>query len=362
MRAPNQARIAGFASITAALALSFVLPACTETKKDPVPAAPAKEAASAPAAAAPASAPATSAPANPCFAAFSADGAAEKVAIAGVPFVRTGSVLKMKSDPDSATTLGIIGNVKEFSEQNSNAIAEYVAYFNDKKVDAVVVTGDVGESESDIEHALEAIAKVGKPVFAVIGNRENGDDFAKAVAKVDGVVDLNQTRLVMLDDHALVSVPGYHDPNYVHAERGCVYGEAELAEIGKAVDAAGEVPVVLVSHGPPKQSGDAGIDIMAEGDHVGNAALTAFAEDKGVSFLITSNIQESGGRGSSRDGSKAVAEGEMAPELFFNPGGADRTVAWKMRDGKFAYGMVGIMALDGAKASYALKKLPNPDM
>ncbi|MEL6183237.1 MAG: metallophosphoesterase [Myxococcota bacterium] len=316
---------------------------------------------SAPAEAEPTSAPAAAAPGNPCFAPF-ATGAEEKMTVAGVPFVKSGTVLKMEEDANATTVLGVIGNVKEFSDENAAAITDYVGFFKERKVDAVVVTGDVGESQSDIEMALTAIAKVGKPIFAVIGNRENGDDFGKAVAKVDGVVDLNQTRLVILDDHALVSVPGYHDPNYVHAERGCVYGPAEIAEIGKAVDAAGDVPVVVVSHGPPKQSGEAGIDMMAEGDHVGNAALTAFAEAKKVPFMIASNIQESGGRGSSRDGSKPVAEKEMASELYFNPGGADRTVAWKMRNGEFAYGMVGIMSLDGDKASYELMKLPNPEM
>jgi Icc-related predicted phosphoesterase len=294
-----------------------------------------------------------------CFPAFDDSSEAETVTAGGQTFERRGTVLTARAeDDDERTVLGVLGNIKEYSEANEEALSEYVRFFEEKEVDAVVVTGDIGESEADIRQALADLTAVGVPVFAIIGNRENVDDFEGAVEAVEGALSLDELRLVKLDDHALVSVPGYHDADYVHAERGCVYDEADLAEVEKAIDAADGQRVILVSHGPPRQSGDVGIDIMSEGDHVGDPALGRLVEKTGVKFVLASNIQEAGGRGTNPDGTTEVKPGDAADALFFNPGGADRTVAWQMRSGEFAHGMAAVVTYEGAQASYEVLKLP----
>lgn len=302
---------------------------------------------------------------NPCFEAFSTEGETKTYTVGGVTFKQTGTVLTMASDEGKSTRLGVLGNIKEFSEENDRAVKAYLEFFASKKVDAIVVTGDVGESVSDIHKALAAIFEAGVPVFAIVGNRESGSDFDKALSTLreEGkvVFNLNYLRLVKLDDHALVSVPGYYNADYVYPSDGCVYGSKELGEVKKALMAAKDLPVILVSHGPPRQTGPEGIDIVSEGDHVGDPALQKLAREGKVPFSLSSNIQESGGKASNRDGSKEVKAGVASEELFFNPGGADRTVAWKMNTGEFAYGMAGVVTYEGNKASFDLMRLPEPE-
>ena len=297
---------------------------------------------------------------NPCFSSFNESGAKRTTSIAGRRFERQGTTLNMAADDDNLTRLGVLGNIKEFSAANQKALKEYVLFFKKRKVDAIVVTGDIGESELGIYSALKALSEAGVPVLALTGNRENGGDFQRATDRLPGVINLNKIRLVRMDDHHIVSVPGYYDPNYIHAKGGCLYGEAELSEVQAALHAARNRPTLVVSHGPHLQRGPRATDVVSEGDHVGNVELTKLFETAQVKFGVASNIQEAGGRATNRDGTLAISQNTFTRELFFNPGGADRSVAWKMLSGQFAHGMVGFMTLRGPMAAHEVVYLPAP--
>ncbi len=292
-----------------------------------------------------------------CFLPFDASGDPSEMTVAGVKFERRGSTLA--ADISGPLRLGVIGNTKEFTPAVEQALAAYVTHFREKKVQAIVVTGDIAETEEGVEKVLAGLAKAEVPLLALMGNRDGRAAFSVGVAKVPAAVHLGEFRSVRFGDHVLVPIPGYHDPSYLHAEDGCQFAEPEVAEATKAIDAAGDRTVVLVSHAPPRMTAEAGIDIMLEGDHVGSRKLAALVEAKNVRFGVASNIQESGGRGSDRKGETAVEPGSMADELFFNPGGADPT-PWKMLSGDFSYGQAGVVTFEAGKASFEVLARPAP--
>src|SRR5439155_19155841 len=126
-------------------------------------------------------------------------------------------------DADGTVTLGVLGPVNEDSGENMLALKKYLKFFSDEKVDAIVVSGDVGEIADGIARVLKTLATEAKvPVFVVIGNSEcraeytDGVDAAHTAAP--NIVNLNQYRVVDFPELTLVSLPGYHDPNFMRCQ------------------------------------------------------------------------------------------------------------------------------------------------
>jgi hypothetical protein len=65
-------------------------------------------------------------------------------------------------------------------------------------------------------------------------------------------------------------------------------------------------------------------------------------------------MQEAGGRAMDID-SNPIKEGEAKAQLFLNPGPAD-TVAWRLNDGGWSYGMAATLTVKGGNASYKMFK------
>lgn len=297
-----------------------------------------------------------------CIAPWKADGEASKVEVGARAFARTGTKLaETSTDEDSKAVLGVIANVKEDTPDNLKNIAAALAFFKDKGADAIVVVGDLGETQSQIENGLKPIAASGLPVFTVIGNREKKSDYKAAVASVGGthsnVFDLNQIRLAAMDDVALVSVPGYYDKAYIHAEEGCQYFAGDLEGTKPALAAAGGKPTIVVSHGPPKQEGNEALDRTLEQANVGDPGLAKFLADNGVKFGFFSNIQEAGGRATDLSGKTLIKPSTPSDSLFVNPGAID-SVSWEMNDGSRSVGMATVVTIDGGKASFEVFKVP----
>ena len=326
----------------------------------------------APSAAKPAPAPAAKAPkakaetADPvCMAAWQPTGEVAKLAAGARTFERQGTqITETSSDPDAKAVLGVLATIKEDTEDNLKNLQAALTFFQGKGVDAIVVVGDLGESQRQIENALAPLAASGLPVFTIIGNREKKSDYAAALAAVSAahpnVVDMDQARLVKLDDVALVSLPGYYDKAYIHAEDGCAYYPADLEGTKPIIKAAGAVPVVLVSHGPPKQEGSEALDRTLEQANVGDANLAKLLEETEVQLGIFSNIQEAGGRATDRLGQSLIKPGVPSKTLFLNPGAID-AVSWEMNDGSRSVGMAAVMTVDAGVASFEVFRVPNPE-
>jgi Icc-related predicted phosphoesterase len=274
--------------------------------------------------------------------------------------MRSGARLTFSTKDADSLVLGVLGPINEDSGSNQVAIRKYLKFFADEKVDAILVTGDVGEVAEGITRVLSQLGRSGLPVFVVIGNRECRAEFTDGVAAARAVtpniVSLNEVRVVEFPELTLVSVPGYHDPSYINCKTGCQYLKSTVDEAQKVAIAA-KTPVALIAHGPPRGSGPQSLDFAGNGGNVGDVALAKLIGDAKISFGFFSNIKEAGGRASKNaDASELLKEGEDSPTLYLNPGPAD-TMGWDMNDGSKSVGMAAVFRLKGGVGHYKLLRL-----
>jgi len=285
--------------------------------------------------------------------------AAQEVKVGDRAATSTGYKLTFKDPaPGGKLVLGVLGPINEDSGQNLYVLKRYLQFFKDQGVQAIVVSGDTGEVASGIERALAAVAESGVPVLAVAGNRECGGDFKKGVARAQkahsNLVNFNVVRSVEFKEATLVSLPGYHDPNFISCTTGCRYDKGTLDEVVKAARES-KAPVVLVSHGPPKGAGNKALDYAVNGGNVGDAEINKAIAAGGIAFGIFSNIKEGGARATDLEGTTLIPQDKPTRALFLNPGPADST-RWEMNDKSVGYGFAATLTVSGKEASWKLYK------
>jgi Icc-related predicted phosphoesterase len=284
---------------------------------------------------------------------------AQEVKIGDRAATSTGSKLSFKDPaPGGKLVLGVLGPINEDSGQNLYVLKRYLQFFKEQGVHAVVVSGDTGEVAGGIERALVSVAESGVPVLAVSGNRECGGDFKKGMARAQkahpNLVNMNVVRAVEFKEATLVSLPGYHDPNFISCATGCRYDKGTLDEVVKAAKEA-KTPVILVSHGPPRGSGNKALDYAVNGGNVGDAEINKAIAAAGIAFGIFSNIKEAGARATDLDGTSLIPQDKPSRALFLNPGPADST-RWEMNDKTPAFGFAATLTISGKEASWKLYK------
>jgi Icc-related predicted phosphoesterase len=260
-----------------------------------------------------------------------------------------------EEDADGELVLGVLGPVNEDSGANLVAIQGYRRFFAEQNADAIVVTGDVGEASEGITRVLLALAAANIPVLVVAGHRECRADFTNGVLEAQrratNVVNMNLVRAVEFPGGTLVSLPGFHDPNYLGCATACRYFKGTVDEVIRVAREAAH-PVVLVSHGPPRGVGAQALDYISGGRNVGDAEINRAIKEAKVAFGLFSNVEEAGGRATgSPEGRAAVPEGEASKRLYLNPGPAD-TVGWEMNDGTQSFGMAAVFRLRGDTATF----------
>jgi Icc-related predicted phosphoesterase len=351
-----------------ALALLVPLAGCQtpHAQAEPVASSPAAAAAPSPSPS-PAPAPAAEPDATPALAVMEAPGdgcagslaatAPREVMVGGRAATFTGSRVAFRdADADGKLVLGVLGPINEDSGQNLFVLRRYLQFFKDQKADAIVVSGDVGEVAAGIERAVLAVAASGLPVLVVSGNRECRGDFKKGIARAQrkspNIVNMNSVRAVEFKEATIVSVPGYHDPNFLACTSGCRYDQKTLDEaIALAREASG--PVILLSHGPPKGSSNKALDYAVNGGNAGDPDLNRVIHAASIRFGIFSNIKEAGARATDLEGTTLVPQDRPVRELFLNPGPAD-TTSWEMNDRTKGYGFAATLTLSGKEASWKL--------
>ncbi|MBX5483598.1 MAG: metallophosphoesterase [Myxococcaceae bacterium] len=273
--------------------------------------------------------------------------------------VQTGTHLTFKDkDTDGTLTLGVIGPLNEDSGENLVNIKKYLKFFADEKADAIVITGDVGEAyPENITRVLLAVAESNLPVFTVIGNRECRAAFTDGVTAAqrqkNNIVNLNAIRAVEFPEATLVSLPGYHDAEFIACKTGCVYYKSTVDEAVRLAKEA-KSPVVLVSHGPPHGDGSQALDFAHQGGNVGDMQINRAIAEGNIPFGLFANIKEAGARAvDSPEGTTLVGEDKPSKKLYLNPGPAD-AVGWDMNDGTTSSGMVAVFRIKGDEASWKL--------
>jgi len=337
-----------------ALALSAVvvaIAACPAEKPAPPP----------PAAPPPAPAPAAPAASSPLCVGKPAEGPEEKFEIAGKAYTKTGSTISQDvADADDEFVIGQVSDIKDHTQENAANLKAAFDWMKAEKVDAIAVTGDLGESAESIQRVLEDAAAVGVPVLAIVGNREcakHFDDGVKAAqAKHKHIFNMNQVRVVNFDDLSVVSMPGYFNKSYIHCAEGCEYTPADVKELSTIAKTTKSPVRLLISHGPPLQAGAQAIDRIHEGANVGDPALTEAMKGGDFQFGMFGNIQEAGGYAANLAGDVRIQPETFVDALYLNPGPID-SVRWVMLDGSESVGMAGLVHVKGKQAKYKIKRL-----
>lgn len=292
-------------------------------------------------------------------------GTAETVKVNGVTWELNGSTLTWKAPvkKNATLTLGVVTDIKENTEENVENLRAFLKWFKKNKVDAIVVAGDTGENQAQIEGALTVLAEAKVPVLDIIGNRE-GKAAHKAAhaavrAKFPHVFDMNVVRRVDTPAADLVSMPGYFNRSFIHNEDGCAYYAEDVAAMSEIVKAS-DSPVILLSHGGPRQDGAEGIDRTSEGANVGDPELANAIDTLKIPFGIFGNIHEAGGRATNAKGTEVLKPGPFHPALYLNPGPADG-VRWTMNDKTESVGMAAVMTVKDGKAKYSVMRVPDPE-
>ncbi len=263
-------------------------------------------------------------------------------------------------DADGALHLGVLGPVNEDSGLNLVALKKYLKFFKDEKADAIVVTGDVGEVADGIARALKVIAESKLPVLVIAGNRECRADFADGVAAARrdhaNIVNMNEVRAVQFPELTLVSLPGYHDPNYITCAQGCRYFKSTVDEAIRLAKEA-TTPVMLVSHGPPHGDGSQALDYASAGGNVGDTEVNRAIAEGNIAFGVFSNIKEAGGRATSdASGTTQLRQTVPSKTLYLNPGPAD-TMGWQMNDNTQSVGQAALVTVKNGQASFKLFRI-----
>ncbi|HWV38353.1 MAG TPA: hypothetical protein VN033_07730 [Vulgatibacter sp.] len=290
-------------------------------------------------------------------------GVPENVEIAGRKFERNGYRLRLLGDaPEGGAEvkLGVLAGLNEASAENLFNIGRYLSFFKDNGAEMIVVAGDSGEDRAAIEGVLEPLAKSGLPVLAIAGNRERTTDFTDAVnalAKTyPNLINGNRVRYVDLHGADLITLPGYHDPVYIHQEKGhgCQYFRKDASALARLAGEAND-PVVLVAHGQPKGETPEALDVIApDKEHIGDSNLNAAIEAGKIAFGIFANVKEAGTKAiADLAGKKVLPEKTPSETLYLNPGAAD-SVEWAMNDGTTSTGAVAMLTVKDGKASYAI--------
>ncbi|MBS2024983.1 MAG: metallophosphoesterase [Deltaproteobacteria bacterium] len=276
----------------------------------------------------------------------------------GFTFVASGAKLEVKAEKKGAAKLGLLSAVKDFSPETKKNLEVYLAAFKKAGVTAIVVDGDsaygVDDQDSTLADVFSFLGDQGLPVYVIIGNSESRSAFNRgalaAFRKNHNVINLNLVRRVDGDGYTLVSLPGYFDRRFIGETSGCDYKAEDAQELGKIARGATN-PVVLVTHGPPRQAGKGALDVTQDGKNVGDPDLaTAIAEGK-IAFGVFGHILESGGRATDLEGTHSIKPGAKAASIFVNPGPAFAD-PWPLNDGRSSKGMAAILSLDGKNSTW----------
>lgn len=283
------------------------------------------------------------------------DGPARQVSMGNGDWVVTGSTLTWKSgETDKVLRIGVVSDIKQVTAGNKANAARFLADFKANKVDLIIIAGDTAEEVEAIEKAVRWFTPGQVPVGVVIGNQEGVGTYQAAMqrlAVVPQVIDLAKIRRIATPNADIISLPGYYDSNNLHSSDGCRYTPEDLEKLVELKESS-QTPLILVSHGGPRQTGKDAIDRTVAGANIGDPALTEAIRKLKIEFGIFGNVHEAGGRATDLSGNLLPA-GKPHRQLYLNPGPLDsaRSVT---NDQKESTGMAAILSIEVDQATYRI--------
>jgi Icc-related predicted phosphoesterase len=257
--------------------------------------------------------------------------------------------------------LGVLSSIKDFEEETKQNLDQFLSFFKANKVELILVGGDTAFGETEVTDVFSHLAKSGLPVLGVAGNAESRSGFNRALkdtwAEHKNVINMGLVRRVDFPGVDVISLPGYYDKKFVHQTGACVYKPEDAEGLATLAKEAGEDPVVLLTHGPPKQDGKGAVDYVPGVGNVGDPQITEVLKKAGIPFGIFGHIMEAGGRGTDLSGKKEVKPGTFAAQLYLNPGPAN-SLPWRMNFGADSFGMAAVLTVKGKQAKFEILRAP----
>jgi hypothetical protein len=167
----------------------------------------------------------------------------------------------------------------------------------------------------------------------------------KLSARYPNLMNGSFVRLLQIGSVALISLPGYYDPEFIPGGGGCQYYADDLKGIEELAKRA-EGMSVLVSHGPPKGDHPNDIDFAFDAGNVGDARMNKTLQTARIRVGLFGHILEAGGRVVRGKGGTAVATGRWSNRLWVNAGSSS-SVEQELHDGDSHHGMAAILEIDG---------------
>lgn len=274
---------------------------------------------------------------------------------------RNGYVIERQGEEDGVARFGVISGVEEWNEPNRGNLDSLLAWFAEEEVEALILAGGVGSDRETCLNVLRHLAQSGLVILPLIGASADFRQYRRAIAQVreehQNVLDLTTARLVRWDGVDLVTLPGYHNPFYLHHRRGgCAYQERDVEALDDLVNDARQ-PVLLVAAAPPRGRGAKAIDFARGGVNIGSPELAGFIAEQEVPFGVFGHVYEAGGRATSDVvGQHSVPEGEWSGTLYLNPGAAE-AVPYDLQGGGRSRGMGVVLEIGENGARYRVRQL-----
>ena len=263
--------------------------------------------------------------------------------------------------PQDTLKVGVIGAPKDSYPETLSNLRRFLRWFDKHEVPIVVLNGDVAYEARDMGKSLELLARTRKLVWVMAGNADPVSPMNRVLKELSrewpNLVNGNHVRRVELDGHTLISLPGYHDSEFITAGSGCQYYRSDVKALSKLLDAAKGTPV-LVSHGPPRGRGKKAMDFAFDAGNVGDKRLGDFMRKRRVAFGIFGHILEAGTRTMTAYKRKPIKKETHSPTLYVNVGGASSLLT-DLHTGESHRGMAAIVELEKSRARVLFDLVPD---
>ncbi len=146
--------------------------------------------------------------------------------------------------------------------EDKSMLDELLARATRKDIDFIVCCGDISTFGNGLKYNLTKLNSLGKKVYVVPGNHEEGPEFADIIAKFSNFVNIDRSA-VLVEDYVFLGYGG----------GGFTLQDAEFRKIARNwYGKYNGKKIFLITHQPPFGTK---LDLLGE-RHVGNKDFTAF--------------------------------------------------------------------------------------
>lgn len=167
--------------------------------------------------------------------------------------------------------------------ENFDLLKKLIARSKKDDIDFVIVAGDFTEFERNMRSIFKYLQTIGKPVYVIPGNHEEGDAYKEMIKEYPGCINVDRSALE-LDEYVLLSYGGdgfsLEDPEFRNLSREW-YGKYK------------EKKVILLLHGPPARTKLDYLEHLKR--HVGNRDYRKFIERMQPKLVICGHLHETAG-------------------------------------------------------------------